>query len=222
MSNKNKQEDYFDISKATEFLSIMNNIVSNGMFGGMPFTNNTDPIVPLYERLGDGYELRPIEILAEGGQFVLENSEKFSHLYHNGEKVNDEVFRKGGMGGKFRDGYCELIHYVQENPHTEKRHGFNFGKHVIINSDGIIVLSENSLKHPSHMGGNIGRLDETYYDLTCGKPILKGGFAESISGNKFIIVEHRYHWYNEDLPLGIYMLDKTSCTYEKIDEIYKY
>jgi hypothetical protein len=189
------------------------------IFGGM--IQDSDPVDPYpYERLGDGYELRPIEILAEGGQFVLDNREEFSNLYHYGLKVSDEIFRKGGMGGKFVDGYCSLIQYIQKSEHTQKRHGFDFGTHVIINQLGEIVFKANgSCDYPSHCGGNVGKLKDTYYNLKTGEPILTASSSGTISSKNLIIIEHRYDWYNKSLPLGIYTINKTTCEITKIDDI---
>jgi len=83
-------------------------------FGGL---TNKPKVVNPYESLKNGFELRPIEVLAEGGQFVLDNKNKYSHLYKDGIKVSDEIFRKGGLCHGFKDGYCSLIHYVLEREH---------------------------------------------------------------------------------------------------------
>lgn len=214
-----RQEDEFDMSKAFEYMDLVIKASKGGLFGGL-ITDNTDPIEPRYEILGYGFELRPIEIKDSEGK-IVKNDSRFSNLYSGGEKVNDLVFRKGGGGGKFRDGYCELIYYVQKNPHTQERHGFDFGNHVIINDLGDIVLSPNGVTdYPSHIGGNVGRLKDTYYDLVRREPIITASTSSgSVNGKKFIIFEHRYQWYNKDLPLGVYMLNKETCIYEKIDEI---
>jgi hypothetical protein len=185
------------------------------IFGGMPKAAPEKP----YESLGDGYELRPIQMVDDKGNPV-ENREKYSHLYWNGSQVCDLVFRKGGMGGTFKDGYCSLIHYTQKQPHTEKSHGFDFGIHVIINKLGDICLSGTGItSYPSHCGGNIGQLKDTYFNLCTGEKILTCSSSGSMHGKNFIIVEHKYKWYNEDLPLGIYQIDKLTCTYEKIDDV---
>ena len=173
-----------------------------------------------YERLGDGFELRPIEMLAEGGQFVLENRENYSHLYHNGLKVSDLVFRKGGLNNGFKDGYCSLIHYTQKESHTEKHHVFDFGIRVIINRLGEICLSAKGISaYPSHLGGNIGKLKDTYYNLITKEPILTCSSSDSINSKNYVFVQHRYDWYDKNLPLGVYRIDKQTCEFEKIDDI---
>lgn len=217
MSNRKKHE-----ANPMEILEAFTRMMAvpgfETLFGGMPGTEKYP-----YERLNNGFELRPIEILAEGGQFVLENREDYSHLYHNGLKVSDQVFRKGGMSNGFKEGYCALIHYVQKEPHSKKKHGFDFGTHVIINSVGDIVLRGGSFSsdHPYHQGGNVGKVKDTYYNLTTGEPIVTASSTGSINGQQYIIFEHRYDWYNKNLPLGVYQLHKTTCEFIKIDDIKK-
>ena len=174
-----------------------------------------------YERLGDGYELRPIEIKESTNDGdIIENRENFSHLYFNGELMCDKIFRKGGMGGDFKDGYCSLIYYIQKENHTKKRHGFDFGTHVIINKLGNIVLSGGGISdYPSHRGGNVGKLKDSYYNLLNGQVILTASSSDTINSKNYIILEHRYDWYNKELPLGIYKIDKKTCSIEKIDDI---
>jgi hypothetical protein len=173
-----------------------------------------------YDRLGSGYELRPIEIHNPKGELII-NDKEYSHLYHNGLKVSDSVFRKGGTGGKFTDGYCSLIHYVKcKDSNRKDPHGFDFGTHVIINELGEIVLkSTGSLDYPSHCGGNIGRLKDKYYNLNTGEPIMTARSSGDISSKNLLIVEHRYDWYDKSLPLGVYTINKTTCEITKIDDI---
>jgi hypothetical protein len=216
MQNNKDQKMVDDVMQT--FMHLMKNPdMLSSIFGGSPsrFAEKEEP----YESLGNGYELRPIEILAEGGQFVVENREKYSHLYWNGSKVCDLIFRKGGMGGEFKDGYCSLIQYTQKEPHTQKNHGFDFGIHVIINEQGIIRMSGTGISyHPSHCGGNIGKLKDTYYDLRTGEEILTASSSGAISSKNLIIIEHRYDWYNKSLPLGVYTINKTTCEITKIDD----
>lgn len=212
----NKQSDPMEVLAA--FTRLMGTPGFDRFFGGMPFEEKEK--YP-HERLGEGYELREIEILAEGGHFVVENREKYSHLYHNGLKVSDEVFRKGGTGGKFKDGYCSLIHYTQKKPHTEKNHGFDFGTHVIIDKLGEVKLKGSGISsYPNHIGGHLGSLGNYIYDLRSGEAIAVKS-SKTVDGANCIIVEHRYDWYDKEakLPLGIYRIDFWTAEVTKIDDV---
>lgn len=215
-NNKHAQTDPMQILDAFTRMVTMPGFET--FFGGMPRTaKEKSP----YEDLGDGYELRPIEILAEGGQFVVENRENYSQLYHNGLKMTDKVFRKGGMNNGFKDGYCSLIYYTQKEPHTEERHGFDFGIHVIINRLGEIKLSPGGItSYPYHIAGHLASLDNYIYDLRTGKAIAPKS-STKITGANCIIIEHRYSWYDKEvkLPLGVYKIDFQTTEITKIDEV---
>ena len=217
--SKQNNEVQFDMDEAMKAMrALMNPNILRTIFGGFVEPQEKYP----YERLGDGYEMRPIELLAEGGQIVLDNKMKYSHLYHNGLKVSDEVFRVGGMGGKFKGDYCDLIHYTQEKPHTEDRLGFSFGTFVIINKSGDIVMRGGTFSsdHPYIIGGHLASKGDYIYDLRSGKAIAPKG-STRIDGAKSLIVEHRYDWYNKEvqLPLGIYAIDYFTAEIVKIDDI---
>jgi hypothetical protein len=196
-------------------------VLSNGgfeyLFGGLP--KKPKPVNP-YEDLNDGFELRPIEILAEGGQFVLDNKNKYSHLYKDGVKVSDEIFRKGGLCHGFKDGYCTLIHYVLEREHEEKRLGFSSGDSVIINTDGKICLTRDGLDYPYHSGGNVGSMGNYYYNLLTGEKIFYRP-SSVITGVECLYLEHKYNfdYYKVKIPVGVYKLNKITLELTKIDEI---
>lgn len=204
-----------DILKAYMQMSQSNSLQLDQFFGGSPFT---EPEKSPFERLGDGYELRPIELSKEESDDKYIVDSKYSNLYHNGLKVSNLIFRKGGLGGIFKDGYCQLIHYVRDK---NRDRGFSFGEHVIINGLGEIVLkAKQSGDYPYHDGGNVAHMKDLYYDLRTSRPFMVKS-SDSIDGKNTIIVNHRYDWCGKDLniPVGIYLIDKETCKVTKIDEI---
>lgn len=209
------------ITKGMFNFALETGMLSNGglsrFFGGLP--KEPKPVNP-YESLNDGFELRPIEILAEGGQFVLDNKLKYSHLYKDGVKVSDEIFRKGGICHGFKDGYCNLIHYVLEREHEEKRLGFSSGESVIINTDGKICLTREGLDYAYHSGGNVASMGGYYYNLLTGEKIFPKP-ASVITGGEYLYFEHRYNfdYYEVKIPVGVYKLNKITLELTKIDEI---
>lgn len=173
-----------------------------------------------FTQLGEGYELRPIDLTEE----ELENDRlvdmKYSNLYHNGLKVSNEIFRKGGTGGKFKDGYCELIQYERTTEPKKNSGGFSFGKHVIINNLGEIKLEADGTSYPRHVGGNIGALNERFYDLRTGVVISPTG--KYLIGESCIILEHSYNWQKDSsLPVGLYKIDMETAEITQIDKLRK-
>lgn len=227
----NNKEKFSDFENPILDLNLMDALVaftqmmSNGsfysIFGGAFEEKERSP----FEQLGNGYELRPIELSEKEKENSRTVDMKYSHLYHNGLKVSDKIFRKGGTGGKFKDGYCKLIHYVRSKEPKKNDSGFSFGTHVIINNLGEIVMSPlmmniSSLNYPNHIGGHLGSIGNYIYDLRNGKAIAPKS-STSIVGMNCIIVEHRYDWYDKEvkLPLGIYRIDFSTCELTLIDSV---
>ena len=204
----NKYTDPMDLLRTFAKMAATDpNIYS--FFRGMP---KTQP----YADLGHGYELRPIEMKDEKGNSIP-NREKYSNLYRDAKQISNEIFRKGGMCTGFNDGYCSLIRYTKEKKRDD---GFSFGTHVVIDAFGKTMLEgKSSIDYPSHIGGNVGRMGETFYNLINGEPIIKSSSSNIIYGTNYIILENRYGWYNEKIELGVYRIDMKTCKLEKIDEI---
>lgn len=211
-----ENEDYY----SKEVLDTLRNMQLGGgisKFFGALLNAHTEskPKYP-HDRLGDGYELREIELKDKKGN-LIENRSNYSHLYHNDLKVSDNIFRRGGTGGTFKDGYCKLIHYTRDK---KREDGFSYGLHVIVNKLGDICLSgEGMSSYPSHCGGNLGKLKDTYINLCTGEEVITASSSNTIDAKKYMFVEHRYDWYNKSLPLGVYQIDKMTCEYTKIDEV---
>jgi hypothetical protein len=182
------------------------------MGGGIFEEPETSKQKPTGESLKDGYELRPVLLLDKKGAPMRE-SDRYSHLYHNGSLVSSEVFRKGGMCKGFREGYCSLIHYVKDK-NTES--GWSSGTHVIVNFRGEIVLVGRGLDSPRHLGGNTGAINKTFYNLLNGGVIFEDA-TETIVSKKYIFISHEYSWKNK-MPLGVYRVDKKTCVLEMLDE----
>jgi hypothetical protein len=223
---KNKDKNFTDFENPMEALAVFTQMMGTPgfarIFGGMPFEEEEKSP---FEQLGNGYELRPIELTKKEAENSRIVGLKYSHLYHNGLKVTDLIFRKGGTGGKFKDGYCKLIHYTRTNEPKKNDDGFSFGTHVIINHLSEIVMSPlmmnvSSLDYPNHIGGHLGSIGNYIYDLRNGKAIAPKS-STSITGINCIIVEHRYDWYDKEakLPLGIYRIDFQTAELTKLDEV---
>lgn len=210
MENK-KMQGYLDL-----FHSFVSDGTANRFFSGMPGKEK-----PKYTQLGNGFELRPIKLSEEESKNKNITGLEYSHLYRDGEKISDKIFRKGGIGGEFEDGYCVLIYYTRD---PKRESGFSCANFVIINESGEIILKSEqySSDHPYIDGGNVGHIKNMYYDLRTGEPFMVKS-SNVINSKNFIIVEHKYDWYGKELniPLGIYKIDKETCQFEKIDEIKK-
>ena len=202
------------------FTQMMGSATSLGQFFG-GIIKDPGEAYP-YEKLGNGYELRPIPLTEKEAENSRLVDLKYSHLYHNDLKVSDLIFRKGGICHGFKDGYCSLIHYTRTKEPKKNDNGFSFGVHVLINELGEIALKGGSFSsdHPYHIGGHLASIGSYVYDLRNGKAIAPKS-STTIKGLNCLIIEHRYDWYDKEvkLPLGIYRIDFQTAEITKIDEV---
>ncbi len=208
----NNQEELRALETLTQMMSMGSASYSifGSIFGGMVEPKEKYP----YERLGNGFELRPLE--------MVNNRDNYSHLYKDGKQVTSQIFRKGGICHGFKDGYCSLILYYKVRKTKGNTSGFDSGTHVLINELGQVKMGSKGLDHPYHLGGNVARLGNTYYNLLTGEAIMPKS-AECIISQNFLIIEHRYAFdcYSKEVnvPVGVYKIDKLTCSIEKIDDI---
>ena len=217
--SKQKFNDFDDPMKAiAAFTQMMGSATSLGQFFG-GIIKDPEEAYP-YEKLGNGYELRPIPLTEKEAENIRLVDLKYSHLYHNGLKVSDLIFRKGGICHGFKDGYCSLIHYTRTKEPKKNDNGFSFGVHVLINELGEICLSKDGLDYPYHIGGHLASIGSYVYDLRTGKAIIPKS-SDSIRGVNCLIVKHTYDWYNKEveMPLGIYRVDFWTADITKIDDV---
>ena len=204
-----------------DVMTLASEMISNGglysIFGGL--TKEPKKINP-YEDLNDGFELRPIKLSKKESENSRIVELKYSHLYKDGVKVSNEIFRKGGLCHGFKEGYCELIHYTRTKEPKKNDNGFSFGTHVIVNTEGKVCLSGKSLDSPYHSGGNVGSVGNYYYNLLTGEKICYRP-SSVITGVKCLYLEHRYNfdYYEVKIPVGVYKLNKITLELTKIDEI---
>jgi hypothetical protein len=204
-----------------DIMTLASEMISNGglysIFGGL--TKEPKKVNP-YEDLNDGFELRPIKLSKKESENSRIVNSKYSHLYKDGVKISDEIFRKGGLCHGFKEGYCGLIHYTRTKEPKKNDSGFSFGDSVIINTEGKICLSRTGLDYPYHVGGNVGSIGNYYYNLLTGEKICYRP-SSVIVGVECLYLDSRYDfgYYEVKIPVGVYKLNKITLELIKIDEI---
>jgi hypothetical protein len=210
-----------DSKKMLDVMTLASEMISNGgiysIFGGL--TKEPKKIKP-YQNLNDGFELRPIELSEKESESSRIVDLKYSHLYKDGVKVSEDIFRKGGICHGFKDGYCGLIYYTRTKQPKKNSSGFSFGTHVIVNTEGKICLEGKSLDSPYHIGGNVGSVGNYYYNLLTGEKIFYRP-STVITGGEYLYLDNRYNfdYYEVKLPVGVYKLNKITLELTKIDVI---
>jgi len=177
------------------------------LFGGMPYEKPDENDLGKGLRLVPIFEVRPNLANDKKIQKQIGSNTDYSFLFKDGKRVSKFVFRKGGMSNGFKKGdYCNLIYYPDF--FDEKKEYRTGGKHVLINTDGKIVLEEQGLsKHPYYRKGVIASMDKSYYNLLTGELIIMGD--SSIESEDFLFVQKAYdfEWYGgKDKPKGVYKI----------------
>lgn len=149
--------------------------------------------------LKKGLRLEPIEFPEDHKEYGRD----YSYLYKDGNKVSDMIFRRGGIGGRFKGDYCQLIAYPDFPEKT-------LGNHCIINKEGEVVLMEsNHFDHLYLLRGCIAKMKEDYYNLKTGELIARG--SSSVESDEYLFVQHRLD-YNKENPMqtGVYKINYAS------------
>lgn len=156
----------------------------------------------------------------------LPNKQEFGHLYKDGVKISNSVYRLDN--NKFKEDclYIQLMKYEQIKPQQKPKQLYDiyrYDKRVIVNTNGVEIFSnkENHLDYLFLRGGNILESQKSFYNLLTGELIISR-VNESINGKNNIII--KYDPYSFDKPKvekekGIYILDKITCQLTKIDDI---
>jgi len=157
--------------------------------------------------LGLGYTLEPLDF--------DDNRNKYSYLYMSGQKISDMIFRKGGLGGTFIDGYCSLISYPNFKLKEGSDQESEFGTHCIVNLKGDIAMSEEDrFSHDLyHIKGLVAKKKDSYYNLVTSEIIVLASSNSRVETDEFIWVEHKYDfdYYTANgekkFPMGVYKIN---------------
>ena len=94
----------------------------------------------------------------------------FVHIYKDGEKVSDTLYRTGAMGGKVEDDYFLMLKHVESMYDDEITEDEDRKRHLashwcIIDKNGVEKVVFDSLRSPYLKGGMIYSLDGKYYNI---------------------------------------------------------
>lgn len=140
------------------------------------------------------------------------SDKNLSFLYKGDIKISDIVFRKGGLGGTYKDGYCQLLEYgTIENPKSEYYNG------CVVDIYGNIVLKQSQEKGLGNIylkGGILAMVGDYLYNLKTGKPFLKP-MSSKLETYEFMFVETYTldeKYYNPEIAKiqkrGVYKINK--------------
>ena len=177
--------------------------------------NFEQAITSLEETNKEGLKLNHIVVDADYMQKWNERLEDFVLLTFNGKVLRHTLYRKGGIGGYWKDGYMMLIKHVEafyddsitkdpkRKPHLESRW-------CIIDWQGNEKVEFTSFKHGYIVGGQIYSIENKYYNIETGEFYCKA--YHSVSSDEYLFLQNDYDENSE--KRGVIMINKKDGTYK--------
>jgi len=143
----------------------------------------------------------------------------FGVLMLDGEVINDNLYRIGGLSVFDRDDtYMALLlqveaHYSKDIMKMSKSNGTSNhldNQTAFINRNGEIkVVFDNTLNYPYLEGGCIYSLNRKYYNIETNELICSG--SGTVKSRDFLFIESRYHL--DKTKRGVYQININNGTY---------
>lgn len=160
-------------------------------------------------------EFRPVKLDQKYAKKWNNTSTDFIHLYKDGVKLRDTLYRVGGMGANTKDGYFMLLKYTEafyEDSITSdpKRKPHLQSSWCILNTDGIEKVNFKPFSNVYLTGGQVYSIDQNYYNIETNKLYCKSYYA--IQSKDFIFLENKYD--TDVSKRGVLKINKHDGTYE--------
>ena len=149
-------------------------------------------------------ELRRVTLSEEYSKKWNTNLTDYFHLYLNGEKISDTLYRKGMFGGRFKDGYCLLLKHTEQKEHL-------YSVWCVINENGAEkFVADNMLDGISLTGGQICSVKDKFYNIETG--VLYCQSYSCMVSEDFVFLDNKYdkNKYNR----GILKINKKDGKFE--------
>lgn len=139
----------------------------------------------------------------------------FIHLYLNGNKISNTLYRIGGLNTGIKDGYFSLIKHIEsfyedsitkvkkDKPHLA-------GHWCILNEYGVEKVIMNRFDYLSLLGGQIYSTKNNYYNIETGE--LYCTSYTSMNTEKYLFLENKYD--KDTNKRGVLKIDKYNGTFE--------
>jgi hypothetical protein len=162
-------------------------------------------------------ELKPVKLDGKYRERWNVHMSDFVHLYVDGRKVNNNIYRVGGFGATLKDKYFMLLKYTEDYcsddiTKDEDRKAHLKGCWCIIDNNGVEKVNFNQFDNVYLSGGQLYSLDNKYYNIE-----TKEFYCDARSVMKtdnFIFLENAYD--KDESKRGVLKIDKTSGEFELI------
>ena len=141
----------------------------------------------------------------------------FIHLYLDGNKVSDTLYRVGGLNGGIKDGYLSLIKHIEsfyeDSITTIKKDKPHLAGHwCILNVLGVEKVIMGRFDYLSLLGGQIYSSKNNYYNIETGE--LYCSSYKSMNTEKYLFLHNEYD--KDTNKRGVLKIDKYNGTFELI------
>lgn len=159
--------------------------------------------------------LKPVKLDSDYSEKWNNNQHDFVHLYKDGIKVSDTLYRVGGFGAKLEDDYFMLLKHVEafyednitkikkDKPHLESQW-------CIIDKNGIEKVNFKSFKTPYLPGGVVYSLESNYYNIETGEFYCYS--STSMESQDFVFLHNRYD--KDEARRGVMKINKHDGSFE--------
>lgn len=149
-----------------------------------------------------------------------EHCRDYVHVYKDGKKVSDTLYRVGGFGGDIETPYFLLLKYIEEYyedniTKIKKDKPHLAGYWCIINSDGKEMVVFDSFKTPYLHGGVTYSVDSNYYNIETGE-LYGNSHGGTMGTDEFLFLNNRYD--KDHSRRGVIKINKHDGTYELFPE----
>lgn len=146
-----------------------------------------------------------------------EHTNDFVHLYVNGKKVSDTLYRIGGFGAKFDNQYFMLLKQVEDKYNDlitkdKKRKKHLADRWCIIDNNGKEIKVFRKFASP-YIFGVVYSLNNHYFNIETGEQYDGGlGVYSTLSTEKYLFLDNNY---DKDVSKrGVIKIDKRTGEYE--------
>lgn len=163
-------------------------------------------------------ELNPITLNDDYRKKWNISCHDFLHLCKDGVKLNDTLYRVGGMGGMKDVGkdYVMLLKYEEalyplDNIIKDKKSQFHLQDNwCIIDKHGVEKVVFESFQHGYLQGGQVYSMDSKYYNIETGE--CYGDSYSTIKSEHFLFIENIYD--KDKSKRGVIKINKKDGTFE--------
>ena len=165
-------------------------------------------------------ELKPVELNADyRKKWNIGSLDDFCHLFKNGEKVSDTLYRIGGLGVQLEDDYFMLLKHVEafyEDSITKKKDKKRHLKDCfcIIDNNGVEKVIFDKFASPYLQVGQVYSLNNKYYNIESGK--LYCTSYTSMSSREYLFLNNQFD--KDKLRRGVMKINNLDGTYELFPE----